>query len=157
MAIPASRPRTRTPALQLALKKAGCQKMFKDERTGATTKRLALLRCVKTLQDGDTPHCLETRPPILSGYSGEGKHRFRREAERPSAAKVNSIRSAATRTWLLWSKCSSSESQKRALEIAPGYPQKRTVDASGSLRWRVDLVGEDVFGKRFGDSQIEPS
>src|SRR6266849_6550857 len=43
------------PALQLgALKKAGCQKMFKDERTGATTKRPALLRCLKTLQDGDT-------------------------------------------------------------------------------------------------------
>jgi hypothetical protein len=28
--------------------------MFKDERTGATTKRPALLRCLKTLQDGDT-------------------------------------------------------------------------------------------------------
>src|SRR5216683_5477749 len=43
------------PALQLAaLKKAGCQKTFKDERTGATTKRPALLRCLKTLQDGDT-------------------------------------------------------------------------------------------------------
>ncbi len=43
------------PALQLAaLKKAGCQKTFKDERTGATTKRPALLRCFKTLQDGDT-------------------------------------------------------------------------------------------------------
>ena len=43
------------PALQLAaLKKAGCQKTFKDERTRATTKRPALLRCLKTLQDGDT-------------------------------------------------------------------------------------------------------
>jgi len=43
------------PALQLAaLKKAGCQKIFKDERTGADTKRPALLRCLKTLQDGDT-------------------------------------------------------------------------------------------------------
>jgi Resolvase, N terminal domain len=42
------------PALQLAaLKKAGCQKIFKDERTGADTKRPALLRCLKTLQDGD--------------------------------------------------------------------------------------------------------
>ena len=43
------------PALQLAaLKKAGCGKIFKDERTGATTKRPALLRCLKTLRDGDT-------------------------------------------------------------------------------------------------------
>ncbi len=43
------------PALQLAaLKKAGCQKIFKDERTRADTKRPALLRCLKTLQDGDT-------------------------------------------------------------------------------------------------------
>ena len=43
------------PALQLAaLKKAGCQKIFKDERTGENTKRPALLRRLKTLQDGDT-------------------------------------------------------------------------------------------------------
>src|SRR6266851_3074988 len=43
------------PALQLAaLKRAKCQKVFKDERTGATTKRPALLRCLKALQDGDT-------------------------------------------------------------------------------------------------------
>jgi DNA invertase Pin-like site-specific DNA recombinase len=43
------------PALQLAaLKRAGCQKVFKDERTGATTKRSALSRCLKALQDGDT-------------------------------------------------------------------------------------------------------
>jgi DNA invertase Pin-like site-specific DNA recombinase len=43
------------PALQLAaLKKAGCQKIFKDERIGADTKRPALLRCLKALQDGDT-------------------------------------------------------------------------------------------------------
>src|SRR5229473_5712239 len=43
------------PALQLAaLKKAGCGKIVKDERTGATTKRPALLRCLKPLQDGDT-------------------------------------------------------------------------------------------------------
>src|ERR1700737_2034393 len=43
------------PALQLAaLKKAGCQKIFKDERTGANTKRPALLRCLKALQGGDT-------------------------------------------------------------------------------------------------------
>src|SRR5271163_4196610 len=44
------------PALQLAaLKKAGCQTVFKDEGlSGATTKRPALLRCLKTLDDGDT-------------------------------------------------------------------------------------------------------
>ena len=43
------------PALQLAaLKKAGCQKIFKDERTGEHTKRPALLRCLKALQEGDT-------------------------------------------------------------------------------------------------------
>ncbi len=44
------------PALQrAALKKAGCQKILKDERTGATAKRPALLPCLKALQDGDTP------------------------------------------------------------------------------------------------------
>ena len=32
------------------------------------------------------------------GYSGEGEHRFRREAERHSGAKVNSSRSEATLT-----------------------------------------------------------
>ena len=44
------------PALQLAaLKKAGCKTVFKDEgMSGATTKRPALLRCLKTLQPGDT-------------------------------------------------------------------------------------------------------
>ena len=43
-------------ALQLAaLKKAGCKTLFKDEGiSGATTKRPALLRCLKTLQAGDT-------------------------------------------------------------------------------------------------------
>ena len=42
-------------ALQLAaLKKAGCKTLFKDEGiSGATTKRPALLRCLKTLQPGD--------------------------------------------------------------------------------------------------------
>jgi hypothetical protein len=34
-----------------------------------------------------------------SGYSGEGKHRFRREAERRSRAKVNSSRSEPTLAW----------------------------------------------------------
>src|ERR1700726_4040165 len=45
-----------TPALQLAaLKKAGCQSVFKDEGiSGATTKRPALLRCLKKLEHGDT-------------------------------------------------------------------------------------------------------
>ena len=37
-----------------ALKRAGCEKIFKDERTGANTKRPALLRCLKTLDVGDT-------------------------------------------------------------------------------------------------------
>jgi len=45
-----------SPALQLAaLKRAGCKTVFKDEGlSGATTKRPALLRCLKTLQEGDT-------------------------------------------------------------------------------------------------------
>ena len=34
-----------------------------------------------------------------NGYSGEGEHRFRREAERHSGAKVNSSRSEATLAW----------------------------------------------------------
>jgi len=44
------------PALQLAaLKKAGCQIVFKDERlSGASTKRPALLRCPKKAEHGDT-------------------------------------------------------------------------------------------------------
>lgn len=44
------------PALQLAaLKKAGCEQVFKDEGiSGATTKRPALARCLKALQAGDT-------------------------------------------------------------------------------------------------------
>jgi DNA invertase Pin-like site-specific DNA recombinase len=44
------------PALQLtALKRAGCKTIFKDEGlSGATAKRPSLLRCLKTLQAGDT-------------------------------------------------------------------------------------------------------
>jgi DNA invertase Pin-like site-specific DNA recombinase len=43
------------PALQLAaLKRARCSAIFKDELSGATTKRPALLRCLKKLQRGDT-------------------------------------------------------------------------------------------------------
>jgi DNA invertase Pin-like site-specific DNA recombinase len=44
------------PALQLAaLKRTGCKSVFKDDGlSGATTKRPALLRCLKTLQHGDT-------------------------------------------------------------------------------------------------------
>ena len=44
-----------TPALQLAaLKKAGCKTVFKDGGlSGATTKRPALLRCLKKLEPGD--------------------------------------------------------------------------------------------------------
>ena len=45
-----------TPALQLAaLKKVGCKTVFKDDGlSGATTKRPALLRCLKKLEHGDT-------------------------------------------------------------------------------------------------------
>ncbi len=51
------------PALQLAaLKKAGCQKIFKDERTGEKTKRPALLRCLKAIAGRRHADCLETRP-----------------------------------------------------------------------------------------------
>src|ERR1039458_5335383 len=44
------------PALQLAaLKKDGCKTIFKDKGlSGATTKRPALLRCLKKLVRGDT-------------------------------------------------------------------------------------------------------
>ncbi|MGH8067700.1 MAG: recombinase family protein [Candidatus Entotheonellia bacterium] len=44
------------PALQLvALKKAGCKTVFKDEGiSGPTTKCPALTRCLKTLRQGDT-------------------------------------------------------------------------------------------------------
>ena len=43
-------------ALQLAaLKRAGCKTFFKDQGlSGVTTKRPALLRCLKALEDGDT-------------------------------------------------------------------------------------------------------
>src|ERR1035438_8463908 len=45
-----------SPALQLAaLKKDGCKTIFKDDvLSGATTKRPALLRCLKKLEHGDT-------------------------------------------------------------------------------------------------------
>src|ERR1700683_4763953 len=45
-----------SPALQLAaLQKAGCKTIFKDDGlSGATTKRPALLRCLKKLEHGDT-------------------------------------------------------------------------------------------------------
>ena len=45
-----------TPALQLAaLKKAGCKTIFKDDGlSGATTRRPALLRCLKKLEAGDS-------------------------------------------------------------------------------------------------------
>ena len=37
------------------MKRAGCKTLFKDEGiSGATTKRPALTRCLKALQDGDT-------------------------------------------------------------------------------------------------------
>jgi DNA invertase Pin-like site-specific DNA recombinase len=45
-----------THALQLAaLTRAGCKTIFKDDGlSGATTKRPALLRCLKKLEHGDT-------------------------------------------------------------------------------------------------------
>ena len=43
------------PAMQIAaLKKAGCETVFKDEGTGAYLKRPALNRCLKKLETGDT-------------------------------------------------------------------------------------------------------
>src|SRR5208337_3847378 len=43
------------PALQIAaLKKDGCEHILKEKLSGATTKRPALLRCLKTLERGDT-------------------------------------------------------------------------------------------------------
>lgn len=43
------------PALQIAeLKKAKCAHIFEDRLSGATTKRPALTRCLKTLRAGDT-------------------------------------------------------------------------------------------------------
>ena len=42
------------PALQIAaLKKDGCEKIFKDQLSGATTNRPALLRCLKKLERGN--------------------------------------------------------------------------------------------------------
>ena len=45
-----------TPALQFAaLKKTGCNTIFKDDGlSGVTTKRPALLRCMKILEHGNT-------------------------------------------------------------------------------------------------------
>jgi len=47
------------PALQLAaLKKARCQTVFKDDGiSGATTKRPALLRCLKKLEPATRSSC----------------------------------------------------------------------------------------------------
>jgi DNA invertase Pin-like site-specific DNA recombinase len=43
------------PALQIAaLRKAKCAHIFQDKLTGATPKRPALTRCLKTLRAGDT-------------------------------------------------------------------------------------------------------
>jgi len=42
------------PALQLdALQQAGCEQIFKDGISGATTKRPGLARCLKALHYGD--------------------------------------------------------------------------------------------------------
>ena len=37
-----------------ALKQAGCAEILTDKKTGADTKRRALTRCLKKLEDGDT-------------------------------------------------------------------------------------------------------
>ena len=43
------------PELQLAaLKKAGCRTIFTDKATGAHTKRPELVKCLRTLAEGDT-------------------------------------------------------------------------------------------------------
>ena len=43
------------PAMQLAaLTAAGCEKLFKDEVTGAHANRPSLIRCLKALETGDT-------------------------------------------------------------------------------------------------------
>jgi DNA invertase Pin-like site-specific DNA recombinase len=43
------------PDMQLkALQRAGCKKIFTDRRTGATTKRPSLTRCLNSLKDGDS-------------------------------------------------------------------------------------------------------
>jgi len=49
------------PALQLAaLKRAGCEKVFRDDGlSGAIRNRPALLRCLNKIQRGDTLICLE--------------------------------------------------------------------------------------------------
>src|SRR5579871_1679376 len=54
--MPASQPMTKTrPCRLAALKRARCKKIFKDEGiSGTTTKRPALLRCLKQLGPGDT-------------------------------------------------------------------------------------------------------
>jgi DNA invertase Pin-like site-specific DNA recombinase len=46
-----------------ALKKAGCKQMFKcDALSGASTKRPALLRCLKKLEPGDNVHTATIYP-----------------------------------------------------------------------------------------------
>ena len=63
-----------------ALKKAGCKKLFTDDGiSGATTKRPALLRCLKTLQPGE----LQPREQLaartgaqhnIAGFQMGGRH-----------------------------------------------------------------------------------
>lgn len=78
------------PALQLAaLKKAKCAHIFEDRLSGATTKRPALARCLKTLQEGDTltvwkldrldaPGLLQGGVPLCRLVRGQGTGRARR-------------------------------------------------------------------------------
>jgi DNA invertase Pin-like site-specific DNA recombinase len=86
------------PALQLsALKTAGCKTVFKDEGiSGATAQRPALLRCLKTLQAGDTlivwkldrlGRCLRDLLQMLDELKHRGaKSRSLTEAINPDAA-----------------------------------------------------------------------
>src|SRR5271165_3853537 len=61
---------------QDALKEAGCEKIFIEQKSGAVTHRPALREAVEYARSGDT-RCLEARPP---GAIHEAAHRDDREA-----------------------------------------------------------------------------
>jgi hypothetical protein len=68
-----------------------------DKQRGITGIGLVLLATNKAGRDGAVvARFSESYIGLPIGYSGEGEHRFRREAERHSGAKVNSSRSEAT-------------------------------------------------------------
>jgi hypothetical protein len=64
----------------------------KLSKTGVGVEKVTSISRMKIQQK----HARRKHLPMLCGYSGEGEHRFRREAERRSGAKVNSSRSEAT-------------------------------------------------------------